>query len=359
MACPRAVTRKQRVIDEDEFLEEEGSEIEENGDDVENVELSGGQYVYNLLEDGNSGGRDGVRGGNDIGVNVVMGQDQQQEQLNHQQINPNANVIDYLQRIHEFHLRQQPQPPQQYIEQQQQQQHQPMEDDVDEDNNSDDNSRHLRIQRHQQPPPNNNNHEHNDDDEEDNSAPDQENNYHDDVRFEYPLAIACECNQSNRIIRLLASSVLQNSSNPVYRSEVFRSLDYASLPNRIVRILLEEYAGCVLERGTDSEASEGDDDDCPLEKVQFWWDDPDMLDMEMDIENYPNCHMKDDLCDLFEKIRMMLYAAIRGTMGGYDEWKEEFPVLHHALRIVVNGGIRGVRFPNDFAHAVYLLAKFI
>jgi len=351
MACPRAVTRKQRVIDEEEFLEEE-----ENRYDVGsmNEEASGGQNDNRSFEDTNSEGRNGSRsdygGGNRIEANAVM----RQEHWNQQHVNPNANLIEYLQRIHAFQQ-------EQNIENHQQQDHQPMEDDEDDDDDrSDDHSQHSRNQ-----PPNNNNpdNDQNDDDDDDddeaNPTPNQENNFHDDVRFEYPLAIACECNQSSRIIRLLASSVLQNSSNPVYRSEVFRSLDYASLPNRIVRILLEEYAGCVLERGTDSEANEGDDDDCPLEKVLFWWDDPDMLDMEMDIENYPNCHMKDDLCDLWEKIRMMLYAAIRGTMGGYDEWKEEFPVLHHTLRIVVNGGIGGVRFPNDFAHAVYLLAKFI
>lgn len=56
---------------------------------------------------------------------------------------------------------------------------------------------------------------------------------------------------------------------------------------------------------------------------------------------------------------MMLYAATMGTMVGYDETKENIQVLHHILRIVSSGGIGGVRFPNDFAHAVLLLTKFI
>mmetsp|Transcript_3120 Transcript_3120/g.5693 ORF Transcript_3120/g.5693 Transcript_3120/m.5693 type:complete len:959 (+) Transcript_3120:325-3201(+) len=180
---------------------------------------------------------------------------------------------------------------------------------------------------------------------------------HDDVRFEYPLAIACECEQDGEVVRLLASYL--STTKPVYRSEVFRSLDYASLPNTVVRILLEEYAGCVLERGMNSEATEGDDDDCPLEQVLFWWDDPDMMGMEEDIANYPNCNMREDLCDLWEKLRMMLYAATMGTMNGYDSSKESFQVLHHVLRIVSDGGIQEVQFPNDFAHAVLLLAKFI
>ncbi len=184
-----------------------------------------------------------------------------------------------------------------------------------------------------------------------------EENDHDDVRFEYPLAIACECEQDGEVVRLLASFL--QKSNPVYRSEVFRSLDYASLPNRFVRILLEENPNCVLERGTSSEENEGDDDDSPLEKVLFWWDDPDVMGMENDIVSYPDCNMRDDLCDLFEKLRMMLYAAAKRSMKGYDENKLQFQVLHHVLRIVSTGGIRDVRFPNDFAHAVLLIAKFI
>ena len=78
-----------------------------------------------------------------------------------------------------------------------------------------------------------------------------------------------------------------------------------------------------------------------------------------DIATYPKCNMKDDLCDLYEKLRMMLYAAANGTMVGYDDACESFQVLHHALRIVAEGGVRDVNFPNDFAHAVLLLAKFI
>ena len=108
--------------------------------------------------------------------------------------------------------------------------------------------------------------------------PNEEEDLDNDVRFEYPLAIACECEQDGEIVRLLASYLAK--TKPEYRSEVFRSLDYASLPNHLVRILLEEYAGCVLERGMNSEATEGDDDDCPLEQVLFWWDDPDMMGME-------------------------------------------------------------------------------
>lgn len=200
-------------------------------------------------------------------------------------------------------------------------------------------------------------------DHDDDAAPqppdeeEEEEEDHDDVRFEYPLAIACEWEQDGEVVRLLASSL--QKTNPVYRSEVFRSLDYASLPNRFVRILLEENPNCVLERGTSSEENEGDDDDSPLEKVLFWWDDPDMLGMEDDIASYPDCNMRGDLCDLFEKLRMMLYAAAKGSMTGYDENKTRFQVLHHVLRIVSTGGIHDVRFPNDFAHAVLLISKFI
>ncbi|KAL3786828.1 hypothetical protein ACHAW5_009233 [Stephanodiscus triporus] len=179
----------------------------------------------------------------------------------------------------------------------------------------------------------------------------------DDVRFEYPLAIACECRHDGEVVRLLASYL--GAAAPAYRSEVYRSLDYASLPNHVVRILLEEHAGCVVERGTNSEATEGDDDDCPLEQVLFWWDDPDMMGMEEEILSYPNCDMGEDLRDLWEKLRMMLYAATNGTMAGYDNSKGSFQVLHRLLRVVSSGGIGGVRFPNDFAHAVLLLAKFI
>ncbi|KAL7501019.1 hypothetical protein ACHAWT_010604 [Skeletonema menzelii] len=224
----------------------------------------------------------------------------------------------------------------------------------------------------QQPPPNNNgppqllgpnnNNDPMDEDDASDAAsqpPDEEEDEedHDDVRYEYPLAIACEWEQDGEVVRLLASSL--KKTNPVYRSEVFRSLDYASLPNRYVRILLEENPNCVLERGTSSEENEGDDDDSPLEKVLFWWDDPDMLGMEDDIASYPECNMRDDLCDLFEKLRMMLYAAAKGSMEGYDEKKIRFQVLHHVLRIVSTGGSRDVRFPNDFAHAVLLISKFI
>ena len=212
--------------------------------------------------------------------------------------------------------------------------------------------------RQQQHRPNNNdidnnNEEHDNENENEND----DTTDHDDVRYEYPLAIACEYEQSGEIIRLLASHM--SKAKPAYRSEVFRSLDFVSLPNSMVRILLEEYAGCVLERGVDSEATEGDDDDCPLEQVLFWWDDPDMMGMEEAILKYPSCSMRDDLCDLWEKLRMMLYAASTGTMKGYDESKESFKVLHHVLRIACEGGIQDVRFPNDVSHALLLLARFI
>ena len=49
-------------------------------------------------------------------------------------------------------------------------------------------------------------------------------------------------------------------------------------------------------------------------------------------------------------VRMMLYAATMGTMGGYDDSKGSFQVLHHVLRVVSKGGIKEVWFPNDFAH---------
>lgn len=84
-----------------------------------------------------------------------------------------------------------------------------------------------------------------------------------DVRYEYPLSIAAEYGHCSEILRMLAKATTES---PHYRAEVYRSLDYASLSNETVRILMEEYAGCVLERG-DSEENEGDDDDCPLEKV--------------------------------------------------------------------------------------------
>ena len=238
---------------------------------------------------------------------------------------------------------------------------------VDEDNITDefsnsasDNLHAVLIDGQVPPPPPPNNGPMDEDDASDAASQPQDeddDNDHDDVRFEYPLAIACEWEQDGEVVRLLASSL--QKSNPVYRSEVFRSLDYASLPNRFVRILLEENPNCVLERGTSSEENEGDDDDSPLEKVLFWWDDPDMLGMEDDIASYPDCNMRDDLCDLFEKLRMMLYAAAKGSMKGYDDDKIQFQVLHHVLRIVSTGGIRDVRFPNDFAHAVLLIAKFI
>jgi len=211
-----------------------------------------------------------------------------------------------------------------------------------------------------QGPQNNNaalqNNDNDDNEDEEDDQQDQQSD-HDEVRYDYPLAIACECEQDGEVVRLLASYL--STTLPVYRSEVFRSLDYASLPNNVVRILLEEYAGCVLERGVNSEATEGDDDDCPLEQILFWWDDPDMMGMEEDIADYPNCNMKDDLCDLWEKLRMMLYAASMGSMSGYDSSKGSFQVLHHLLRILSEGGIQNVRFPNDFAHSVLLLAKFI
>ena len=185
----------------------------------------------------------------------------------------------------------------------------------------------------------------------------EENLEHDEVRYEYPLAIACECQQDCDVVRLLASYL--SESDPAYRSEVFRSLDYASLSSEYVRILLEEYSGCVLERGTNSEVTEGDDDDSPLEQILFWWDDPDMMNMEEDISLYPNCTMQHDLCDLYSKLSMMLYAATTGSMVGYDKSKRTFQVLHYLLHIVSDGGLNGVQFPNDFAHSVLLLAKFI
>ncbi|KAL7433769.1 hypothetical protein ACHAXM_003749 [Skeletonema potamos] len=240
------------------------------------------------------------------------------------------------------------------------------EDDIMDEGGSNSASALIIIDEHMPPPPQQQPlHEHlngpMDEDEASEAASqppgDDDADDHDDVRFEYPLAIACEWEQDGEVVRLLASSL--KKSNPVYRSEVFRSLDYASLPNHFVRILLEENPNCVLERGTSSEENEGDDDDSPLEKVLFWWDDPDMLGMEDDIASYPDCNMKDDLCDLFEKLRMMLYAAAKGSMNGYDDNKIQFQVLHHVLRIVSTGGIRDVRFPNDFAHAVLLIAKFI
>lgn len=69
--------------------------------------------------------------------------------------------------------------------------------------------------------------------------------------------------------------------------------------------------------------------------------------------------MKEDLEDLYEKLRMMLYAATHTTMELYDTSKHEFKVLHYLLRIAVHGGLNGVSFPNDFTHSVLLLAKFI
>lgn len=277
-ACPRAVTRKQAVIDEDDLMSASVGSV------------------------GGNGGMVGV--GGTMGANNQGGGPQQQlNQLQNMLLNfppvINAPVRAPNNPAEDDDERQEPQ-------------------NLDEDNDGAD---------------------------------------HDDVRFEYPLAIACECEQDIEIVRLLASTLAK--TKPVYRSEVFRSLDYASLPNPVVRILLEEYAGCVLERGTNSEATEGDDDDCPLEQVLFWWDDPDMMGMEEDIAMYPNCNMCEDLCDLHEKLRMMLYAATMGTMSGYDSSKESFQVLHHVLRIVSDGGIGDVKFPNDFAHAVLLLAKFI
>jgi len=275
-ACPRAVTRKQAVIDEDDLMM-----------DGSNSSLGGAQANMNNME------------WRAAQPNPLVRQGQAQQQ----------NVLLNLPPIGEGG-----DPPQD----QQDEDEGPQEGAQEDANNSED---------------------------------------HDDVRFEYPLAIACECEQDGEIVRLLASHLSQ--TQPVYRSEVFRSLDYASLPNSVVRILLEEYAGCVLERGMNSEATEGDDDDCPLEQVLFWWDDPDMMGMEEEILDYPDCRMREDLCDLWEKLRMMLYAATMGTMSGYDGSKESFQVLHHVLRIVSEGGVREVRFPNDFAHAVLLLAKFI
>jgi hypothetical protein len=203
----------------------------------------------------------------------------------------------------------------------------------------------------------------NNDDNDDEEADDDDaetTSHRDDVRFEYPLAIACEFHQDPEVIRLLASHLGFGDVLPAYRSEVFRSLDYVSLPNHIVRILLEEHPGCVIERGTNSEVTEGDDDDCPLEQVLFWWDDPDMMGIESEVQRYPNCDMADDLRDLYEKLRMMLYAAITGSMMGYDGPAGlNFQVFHHILRIVSYGRIGNVRIPNDFAHAALLLSKFI
>lgn len=110
----------------------------------------------------------------------------------------------------------------------------------------------------------------------------QEEDDAEDVRYEYPLSIAAEYGHTPQILRLLASST---TKSPQYRAEVFRSLDFAMLSHETVRILLEEYAGCVLERGY-SEENEGDDDDCPLEKLLFWWDDPDVTGMEEDIVSF-------------------------------------------------------------------------
>lgn len=56
---------------------------------------------------------------------------------------------------------------------------------------------------------------------------------------------------------------------------------------------------------------------------------------------------------------MMLYAATKNTMDGYNASKEEFKVLHSLLQIGAHGGMRNVSFPNDFSHSVLLLAKFI
>jgi len=284
-ACPRAVTRKQAVIDEDGIL----TGMDNEGGS--NVGIMGGGNGA-VVNDGNN---------NPMEWQAQAQHHQQQQQQQGQLFPPpNENLL----------LNFPPPPAAENV---------------------------PAVQDAQQPP-----------DDDDNN---------DDVRFEYPLAIACECEQDGEVVRLLASYL--STTQPVYRSEVFRSLDYASLPNPVVRILLEEYAGCVLERGMNSEATEGDDDDCPLEQVLFWWDDPDMMGMEEDIANYPDCNMQEDLDDLWEKLRMMLYAATVGTMGGYGKAKESFQVLHHILRIVSEGGIQEVRFPNDFAHAVLLLAKFI
>ena len=84
-----------------------------------------------------------------------------------------------------------------------------------------------------------------------------------------------------------------------------------------------------------------------------------MLNMEEDISLYPNCTMQHDLCDLYSKLSMMLYAATKGSMVGYDKSKRTFQVLHYLLHIVSEGGLNGVQFPNDFAHSVLLLSKFI
>ena len=209
-ACPRAVTRKQAVIDEDD----------------------------NLMMNGAAGA--GGSDNNNNGMDWQGTQQMQQQQVGipalqnmHLDIPPGAVGAD-----HEMQGQEQP-------------------------------NENIAAQ-----PANNN------DDGDDQSDEDEEEDPPDgdDVRFEYPLAIACECEQDGEVVRLLASYL--SKAKPVYRSEVFRSLDYASLSNSIVRILLEEYAGCVLERGMNSEATEGDDDDCPLEQVLFWWDDPDMLGME-------------------------------------------------------------------------------
>jgi hypothetical protein len=108
----------------------------------------------------------------------------------------------------------------------------------------------------------------------------REEDAEEEVRYEYPLSIAAEYNHNEDVLRLLAKSTVES---PHYRAEVYRSLDYASLSKETVRILLEEYAECVLERG-ESEENEGDgEDDCPLEKILFWWDDPDVTGMEEDI----------------------------------------------------------------------------
>lgn len=74
---------------------------------------------------------------------------------------------------------------------------------------------------------------------------------------------------------------------------------------------------------------------------------------------YPQCEMREDLDDLWEKLRMMLYAAVNQTMEGYDESKQNFQVLHYLLRIAVHRGINHVSFPNDFVHSILMLSKFI
>lgn len=117
----------------------------------------------------------------------------------------------------------------------------------------------------------------------------------------------------------------------------------------------------------------------------FWWDDPDVTGMEEDIVSfsldfeldlcmylqalltstlnlkatYPECEVKEDLDDLYEKLRMMLYATTHQTMESYDASKDYFKVLHYLLRIAVHDGMNQVSFPNDFTHSVLLLAKFI